>query len=212
MYKEIEHLIKNDKSFDIAQVLKHPFKVFKICGVGEIVERLIAKTATFVPSLEVVYNNVMDEDAGNLYAQNITDEEIYGRVARMWASLIREWHAYYMILEEGYKYGLNSDVIIRNDVLDLVKGIDILLLNKADEDKSLKLDIFQSTQRAKEFRELKDAKKYKDYDIKGRRCQIQIGYDMEETTKTVNRWYLLRESYAERIIKYFNKTLKDSNE
>ena len=207
MYREIERLISQDENFGIEQVLKHPFKVFKIVGVGTIVEELIGRTTTFVPLLQTVYDEVMDRDSHNLYQQGISDEEIHGRVARMWASLIREWHAYYLILEKGYNYGYNSDVIIRNDTLDLIKGIDIYLLNKKYEDRSIKLDVLQSTKRALEFRDLKDKKTYKDYDIKGKRYQILLGYDMEETTKTVNKWYLLKESYAERIIQYFIKTM-----
>lgn len=207
MYREIERLISHDENFGIEQVLKRPFKVFKIAGVGTIVEELIAKTATFVPTLKIVYDEVMSRDSKSLYEQGVSDEEIYGRVARMWASLIREWHAYYLILEKGYNYGYNSDVIIRNDTLDLIKGIDIYLLNKRYEDRSIKLDVLQSTKRAKEFRDLKDKKAYKDYDIKGKRYQILLGHDMKETTKTVNKWYLLREDYAERIIQYFIKTM-----
>ena len=207
MYREIERLISHDENFGIEQVLKHPFKVFKITGVGTIVEDLIARTATLMPPLQTVYKEVMIRDYKNLRQQEITDEEIFGRVARMWASLIREWHAYYMILEKGYEFGLNSDVIIRNDEMDLIKGIDIYLLNEKHKERSIKLDILQSTKRAKEFRDKKDLKLYKDYDIEGQRYQILLGYDMEETTKTVNKWYLLKESYADRIIKYFLKTM-----
>ena len=207
MYREIERLLKEDNKFNIKQTLGYPFKVFKITGVGSIMEELIAKTATFIPPLHLVYKMVLEKDRVNLEAQDISSEEIYGRIARMWASLVREWHAYYMILEEGYKYGLNSDTIIRNDILDLVKGIDVYILNRKYKDESLKLDILQSTKRAKEFRDYKDTKHYKDYDIKGKRYQILLGYDMPETTKVVNGWYLLKESYAERIIKYYLKTI-----
>ena len=207
MYREIERLLKEDENFNIKQALGHPFRVFKIAGVGSIVEDLIARTATFMPPLKLIHKTVLEKDRANLEAQDISDEEIYGRIARMWASLIREWHAYYMILEEGYKHGLNSDTIIRNDILDLVKGIDIYILNKKNEDESLKLDVLQSTKRAKEFRDYKDTKHYKDYDIKGKRYQILLGHDMPETTKVVNGWYLLKESYAERIIKYYLKTI-----
>jgi ribosomal protein S13 len=207
MYREIERLLIDDEDFSVKQTLGHPFRVFKIKGVGSIVEELIAKTATFMPPLKLVYKKVLEEDSKSLKDQGISSEEIYGRIARMWASLIREWHAYYMILEEGYKFGLNSDIIIRNDILDLVKGIDVYILNEKNKDESFKLDILQSTKRAKEFRDYKDTKHYKDYDIKGKRYQILIGYDMPETTKTVNGWYLLKESYAERIIKYYLKTI-----
>ena len=49
MYREIERLLSEDNKFNIKQTLGYPFKVFKITGVGSIMEELIAKTATFNP-------------------------------------------------------------------------------------------------------------------------------------------------------------------
>ena len=59
MYREIERLISQDENFGIEQVLKHPFKVFKITGVGTIIEELIGRTATFVPLLKTVYDLIL---------------------------------------------------------------------------------------------------------------------------------------------------------
>ena len=56
----------------------------------------------------------------------------FGAVLLLLGGGLTAWFSFEgnMILEEGYKHGLNSDTIIRNDILDLVKGIDIYILNK----------------------------------------------------------------------------------
>jgi hypothetical protein len=213
MYKEIESLLKKCEEFKINQTYGHPFVDFNIKMVGKTFESLIGKTAFFLPSLKTLYLKFMFKNSQQFTEQGIAEQAIYGRVARMWASLVREWHAYYILLEIGNSiYDYDSDDIIRNDTLDTMKGIDIYLINLEKPNTSIKLDIFQSTKRSNQFRKIKDTKRVKDLDIPGNKFQIKLGGDnLETTTQVVNGWYLLKESYAHRIIHYYNNIKKKEN-
>tara|TARA_Y100000591_G_C21571870_1_gene563850 strand:- start:74 stop:589 length:516 start_codon:yes stop_codon:yes gene_type:complete len=171
---------------------------------------MIDQNSTFIPSLENLYNNFLSNHSNQFENQKVNSKAIYGRVARMWASLVREWHAYYLLLSIGEKFNLNEEVIIRNDELDTHKGIDIYLKNKENKEKSIKLDILQSTKRANFFRYKKDKIRVKDEDIPGSKYKILLGDGYIETTKIINNWYLLDNDYALRIIKYFSEVLKQS--
>ena len=200
---QIEKLLNNDDRFLISQTFRHPFVDFKISHVGSTFEKLIGGE-TFVPSLKYLYDKFMSNHSEQFSNQKLNDNVIFGRVARMWASLIREWHSYYLLLNIGEKFKFDKTFIIRDDELDTKKGIDILLKNKKKEEKSIKLDILQSTGRANYFRKIKDSIRVKDKDIPGKKYKIFLGSN-KETTKVINGWYLLDDAYAERIIIYYKK-------
>ena len=201
-HKDIEKQILENNEFSIKQTFGHPFIDFKISHVGETFENLINQGNTFLPSLNSLFHNFKSLHYDQFKNQQVTDAAIFGRVARMWASLVREWHAYYLLLHIGKKFELDRTDILRNDELDTKKGIDIYLKNKRDKEKSIKLDILQSTKKAAYFRNIKDTIRVKDKDIPGIKAKIQLGKN-KKTTKELKGWYLLDNDYAERIITYF---------
>jgi len=201
-HKDIEEQILKNDEFLIKQTFGHPFIDFRISHVGETFENLINRGNTFLPSLNSLFHNFKSLHYEQFKNQQVNDAAIFGRVARMWASLVREWHAYYLLLHIGKKFRLDKTDILRNDDLDTKKGIDIYLKNKTDKEKSIKLDILQSTKRADHFRNKKDTIRVKDKDIPGIKYKIQLGKN-KETTKELKGWYLLDNDYADRIITYF---------
>ena len=203
-FKKIEDLLRENNDFLINQTFGHPFVDFRISHVGETFEKLINQNTTFIPSLNSLYEIFISNHNEQFKNQKVNDKEIFGRVARMWASLVREWHAYYLLLHIGEKYKLDDTDIIRNDELDTYKGIDIYLKNKKIEEESIKLDILQSTRRSNYFRNKKDTIRIKDKDIPGKKYKIYLGKN-NETTKEIKSWYLLDDDYATRIIVYFYK-------
>ncbi len=201
-HKDIEEQILKNNEFLIKQTFGHPFIDFRISHVGETFENLINQGNTFLPSLNSLFHNFKSLHYEQFKNQQVNDAAIFGRVARMWASLVREWHAYYLLLHIGKKFRLDKTDILRNDDLDTKKGIDIYLKNKIDKEKSIKLDILQSTKRADHFRNKKDTIRVKDKDIPGIKYKILLGKN-KETTKELKGWYLLDNDYADRIITYF---------
>lgn len=208
IYKEIESLIKHNSEFLISLTFGHPFVDFKISNVGATFEKLMKNETTVIPSLDMLYFAFMDQHS-NQFGSNLSQKAIFGRVARMWASLVREWHAYYLILEKSNNFSINQKLIIRNDDLDTLKGIDIYLYNPKNEKESIKLDILQSTKRAYFFRKKKNEFRIKDSHIAGVKYQIFLGEEtIPKYTKKINNWYLLCDSAALRIVNYFKLTLE----
>ena len=205
--KQIESLLEQNNDFRISQTFRHPFVDFKISHVGETFEKLI-NSEPFIPSLKTLFYKFMENHSYQFQSQNVNEAAIYGRVARMWASLIREWHAYYLLLDIGRKYDLDETVIIRNDELDTKKGIDIYLFNERNTSESIKLDILQSTKRASYFRNKKDVLRVKDKEIPGKKYRILLGDSEPETTKVINNWFLLNNNYGDKVIKDFIQVLE----
>ena len=126
----------------------------------------------------------------------------------MWASLAREWYAYYRIKEKFKEKNIPAQVT-RNDSLDTFKGIDVYIENKKSPDKSIKLDILQETQRAKQFRAIKDDHRVKDREVPGIKIKILLGSGNKNTLNVPdfdgNDWYLIADSEIENIIQKFNE-------
>ena len=203
--KEIEHLLKNDTRFDISQTFGHPKKQDFEFSVGNTFKELMFMD-TVIPDLITFKNVIMDKFSDQLYAQNVPGDEVHGRIARMWASLIREEHAYHLLLETGKKYGLDKTDIIRNPDLDVKKGIDVYLRNKFNLSESGKLDILQATKESVEFRDIKDTRRIKGQDVPGKKEKIKLGtgkYATPDATKQINNWYLLHNDYAYILIKKY---------
>jgi hypothetical protein len=204
--KEIEHLLKNDTRFDISQTFGLAKKQdFELGFVADTFDKLMFQD-TVIPSLATFENTILMQFKVQLSAQNVTGEEIHGRIARMWASLIREEHAYYLLLETGKKYGLDKNDIIRNPDLDVKKGIDVYLRNKFNLSESGKLDILQATKESVEFRDIKDTRRIKGQDVPGKKEKIKLGtgkYATPDATKQINNWYLLHNDYAYILIKKY---------
>lgn len=201
--EKIESLLINNSDFSINKTFGHPFEDFKISHVGSTFEKLMKNEKTIVPSLDILYSVFMDEYSTQ-FNKKLNKEAVYGRVARMWASLIREWHAYYLILEKSKYFSIDPKLIIRNDDLDTLKGVDIYLLNPKNSKDSIKLDILQSTKRSFLFRQKKDKYRIKDADVPGKKYKIFLGEEtIPKYTKKINNWYLLSDQAATRIINYF---------
>ena len=201
-------MLRNNNDFSIRQTFGHPFVDFKISHVGETFEKMMGDSESFIPSLKLLYREFMTNFSSQFNSQSVSEDAIYGRVARMWASLTREWHAYYLLLKIGYENNLNGEDIVRNDHLDTFKGIDVYLINRIVESESLKIDILQSTKRAAFFRKKKDSFRLKDQDIPGKKYTVLLGEDYPDRTKQINGWYLLNDKYALKIINHFIKTTK----
>jgi len=208
IYKEIESLLKHNSEFLISLTFGHPFVDFRISHVGSTFEKLMKNEIPVIPSLNILYVAFMDQHS-NQFENSLNQKAIFGRIARMWASFVREWHAYYMILEVSDNFSIDPKLIIRNDDLDTLKGIDIYLYNPKNEKDSIKLDILQSTKRAYFFRQKKDKYRIKDSDIEGIKYQIFLGEEtIPKYTKKINNWYLLCDNAALRIVNYFKLELE----
>ena len=206
--KKIEELLLCHTEFKISRTFGHDFVDFNIRDVGKTFENLIGNEEMFIPSLDVLYSKFMTMH-GDQFDSDLSEKAIFGRVARMWASLVREWHAYYLIKETCESIGIDKSLIIRNDDLDTLKGIDIYLKNISRIDNSIKIDILQSTKRASEFRNKKDLYRVKDHDIPGVKYKIALGENtIPKYTKTINQWFLLNNNAALRIAQYFKKTIE----
>lgn len=205
--KKIEELLLSNTEFKINKTFGHEFVDFNIRYVGKTFENLIGNEELFIPSLDVLYAKFMTLH-GDQFDSDLSEKAIFGRVARMWASLVREWHAYYLIQETCASIGIDKRLIIRNDDLDTLKGIDIYLKNTSRKDNSIKIDILQTTKRASEFRNKKDLYRVKDHDIPGVKYKIVLGANtIPRYTKTLNQWFLLNNNAALRIAEYFKKQL-----
>ena len=212
-HKEIEDLLKNDARYDIRQTFGFPFQDFGIFPMGMVFTSLLEKDGQ-IPGLEYYYHHFINHPDKEIKGGGveITDEMIKGRVARAWASFIREWHAYYILLETGRESYLSSDEIIRTQELDTKQGIDVYLKNVVNRDKSIKLNIFQDTKNSKKFREIKDTRRVKGQNIPGKTYDIPLGKDNPDTTKSINNWFLLSENYARRITTYFANNYNEAEE
>jgi hypothetical protein len=203
-FAKIEQQLKGDPEFDIRQTFGHPFIDFRISFVGSTFESLINEQ-NGIPSLTCLYKKFKMNYFNQFVDQKLKEKYIYGRVARMWASLVREWHAFYLLVYISKPYDFDVTNIVRNDRLDTYSGVDIYLKNPKNINLSIKLDILQSTARANYFRRKKDTFRLKDGDIPGVKYKIYLGDNNKDATKIVNNWYLMREEYASRIIKYYDK-------
>jgi hypothetical protein len=207
--QNILNALSCNSSYNLKQVFGHPFVNFRISHVGETFENLIYEESVDVlPSFETLYINFKSKRFQQFTDQKVSEGAIKGRVARMWASLIREWYAYYRIKEIFEDTNLNANVI-RNDELDTFKGVDVYIMNINDLQKSIKIDILQETKRAKTFRSIKDNYRKKDQDVPGINERIYLGSDSNSTKKVpdVNghEWYLISDEEIKKLVTRFEE-------
>lgn len=201
----IENSLSKNKRFALSQTFGHPFTDFTISHVGETFEKLIdLNSKEILPDLEKLYKSFMTDFSSQFISQNVNKDEIFGRVARMWASLVREWHAYFAIKEEFKKRKIQAE-IIRNDLFDTFKGIDIYIKNKNNPEKSIKVDILQETKKALDFRKKKDNIRIKGEDIPGKTYRVFLGKGHPNETKYLKdvngmEWFLLSDNEVEKIV------------
>ena len=198
--KEIEHLLKNDARFDISQTFGHPKKQdFEFGFVADTFDKLMFGD-TVIPSLATFENTILMQFKTLIKEQNVPGDEVHGRIARMWAGFTMEQHAYQLLLQIGNEYGFGNN-IISNPELDMKQGIDVYLRNTYDPSRSGKLRIYKDT--AQKWRDLKDKKRPKGHDVSGMFEDVPIGKDTPEHTKEINRWYLLSDNHAHKLIKKY---------
>jgi hypothetical protein len=205
--EKIINNLKINSSFCLKQIFGYPFVDFRISHVGETFEELIDDdSAEILPHFEKVYGTFVSKWGDQFSDQSVSESAIKGRVARMWASLIREWYAYYRIKEILEKENLNATVK-RNDNLDTFKGVDVYIENNKDKNKSIKIDILQETRRAKIFRDIKDERRVKDADVPGIKERVFLGSNNKNTLKigdiNGDEWYLIEDSEISRILNKF---------
>tara|TARA_R100000808_G_scaffold25031_1_gene60643 strand:- start:2747 stop:3487 length:741 start_codon:yes stop_codon:yes gene_type:complete len=215
-YKQIESLLEKDKRYSIKQTYwnnfpkdtKQDYRQVNLDIFGLLLEHNKA-----LPYHDLFSRGYRKHPKQSLPLE-LHDDVIKGRIARQWASFIREYHAYCMFIQIGRKYGLSEYFIKRNLELDNM-GTDILIENEVIPENSFKIDIFQSTSNSKKFRDKKDTtrknwKKSKGFEtddnIPGIKITIELGLDTEDginNTKEVNKWYLVNEETVENLIKIF---------
>ena len=86
------------------------------------------------------------------------------------------------------------------------QGIDVYLRNKFNLSESGKLDILQATKESVEFRDIKDTRRIKGQDVPGKKEKIKLGtgkYATPDATKEINKWYLLSDSHADKLIQKY---------
>lgn len=210
-YKTIEYNLSTNEDFSISQTFGHPFKDFEINNVAYVVDYLISSGLdTILPSLNLLYDTYISRN--NDLNSNLTKEEVFGRIARMWASFVREWHSYYLLkyLIEKNNYDIE---IYRFSTLDTILGIDVYL-RRSDLSKALKIDILQGSRNSLKFRYIKDNFRKKEYGIPGKTLRVILAIDTPDNTKYLEdvngyNWYLLKESKAEDILREFNEEIRN---
>jgi len=199
--QEIEHLFKTDTRFDISQTFglakKHDFK---FGYVADTFDKLMFGD-TVIPTLDLFENTILMQFETLIKEQNVPDEEVHGRIARMWAGLSMEAHAYQLLLHTGNEYGFYNNHIITNPEMDMKQGIDVYLKNPYDPSSSGKLRIYKDS--AQKWRDLKDKDRPKGHDVLGMFEDVPIGSKTPEHTKEINRWYLLSDSHADKLIQKY---------
>tara|TARA_R100001244_G_scaffold58818_1_gene49653 strand:+ start:572 stop:1234 length:663 start_codon:yes stop_codon:yes gene_type:complete len=199
--KEIEHLLKNDTRFDISQTFGLAKKQdFEFGFVADTFDKLMFQD-TVIPSLATFENTILMQFKALIKEQNVPGEEVHGRIARMWAGFVMEQHAYQLLLQTGNEYGFKDTTIISNPELDMKKGIDVYLKNTYNLSDSGKLRIYKDS--AQKWRDLKDKKRPKGNDVLGITENVPVGKDTPEHTKEINRWYLLSDNHAHKLIKKY---------
>jgi len=202
-------LLEADASYSLSQILGYPFEDFRISHVGETFESLISeKSNKVLPSFDELYGTFISKWGSQFENQNVGPVEIKGRVARMWASLVREWYAYFRIKEEIETRNIEAKVE-RNDRLDTEEGIDVYIKSEKNASNSLKIDILQETKRAQEFRSVKDRLRIKGEGIPGVRMRIFVGKNSPGTRLVRGLdgqdWFLISDSQIESLITEFTK-------
>ena len=119
----------------------------------------------------------------------------------MWAGFTMEQHAYQLLLHTGSEYGFGNNIIITNPELDMKQGIDVYLKNPYDLSKSGKLRIYKDS--AQKWRDLKDKDRPKGHDVLGMFEDVPIGNKTPDHTKEINRWYLLSDNHADKLIQKY---------
>ena len=199
--KEIEHLLENDERFDISQTFGHPKKHdFKFGYVADTFDKLMYGD-TVIPTLALFQNTILTQFETLIKEQNVPDDEVHGRIARMWAGFTMEQHAYQLLLHIGSEYGFKNNNIISNPDLDITKGIDVYLKNQYDLSKSGKLRIYKDS--AQKWRDLKDKDRPKGHHVLGVFEDVPIGNKTPDHTKEINRWYLLSDNHADKLIQKY---------
>jgi hypothetical protein len=136
---------------------------------------------------------------GSQFNSSLDRKAIYGRIARMWASFIREWHSYFILKEA---FDLDFAEVMRNYDLDFYKGIDVYIKNLNEPTASLKIDVMQDTKRSNKFRRIKDTRRIKGQSIPGVNYRVSLGQGVNtKTIKDVNKdgWYLISNQEVEKI-------------
>ena len=199
--KEIEHLLKNDERFDISQTFGHPKEHdFEFGFVADTFDKLMFGD-TVIPSLALFENTILTQFETLIKEQNVPGDEVHGRIARMWAGFVMESHAYELLLHTGSEYGFGNNIIITNPELDMKQGIDVYLKNIYDPSRSGKLRIYKDS--AQKWRDLKDKKRPKGHDVSGMFEDVPIGSKTPDHTKEINRWYLLSDNHADKLIQKY---------
>jgi len=201
----IEKELSEKSGFCLRQTFGHPFKDFKISGVGATFEGLIGNNFnSFLPEFNLLYQRYISENYSQFDWNAVSEEDVRGRVARMWASLVREWHAFYSVQEYFVGKGLSPNTVIRNDFFDTSKGIDIYIKNENNPDKSIKVDILMDSLNSIRYRETKDLYRQKGGDVPGRLYRLYLGGKFPENTKKIPdrdgiEWFLLSDKAVENI-------------
>ena len=203
--QQIENNLSSHRGFSLSQTFGHPFTDFTISHVGKTFEILInTRPDTILPSFELLFKKFMEEHCAQFESQQVTEKDIIGRVARMWASLVREWHAYFVIKEKFEERKIRADVE-RTDVLDTMNGIDVYIKNPDHPEKSLKVDILMESRKALLFREKKDHFRQKGENMPGELRRIYLGKDHPDSTKCLSdinghKWFLISDVAVDNLI------------
>lgn len=207
----IEKNLSSHEGFSLSQTFGHPFKDFTISHVGETFEELInTGLDTVLPVFDLLFKTFMEGYSSQFESQPVTEKDVTGRVARMWASLVREWHAYFVIREEFEERKIRANVE-RTDILDTMNGIDVYIENPDNPDRSLKVDILMESQKALLFREKKDRFRQKGGSIPGEVCRIHLGKENPGSTKFLkdingHEWFLISDVAVDDLIKNYRKS------